>query len=87
MLKSVMLIHEIVHRIDFSYLAEMFRFLGVFVCEGILLEDGIEETLTENKGNYDVYIYMGGREITKEQADALGCTVEKYSRLTNILPS
>lgn len=86
MLKSVMLIHEIIHRIDFSYLAEMFRFLGVFVCEGILLEEGFEETLTDKKGNYDVYIYVGSREITQKEADALGCTTAKYSRLINILP-
>ena len=87
MLKSVMLIHEIAHRIDFSYLAEMFRFLGVFVCEEILLNEGFEETLTENKGNCDVYIYVGSREISKEEEEVLGCTMEKYSRLTNILPS
>ena len=47
MLKSVMLIHEIAHRMDFSYLAEMFRFLGVFVCEGIMLEDGFEDILID----------------------------------------
>ena len=79
MLKSVMLIHEIAHRMDFSYLAEMFRFLGVFVCEGILLEDGFEDILTDKKGNYDVYVCVGSREITQKQADALGCTVEKYA--------
>lgn len=86
MLKSVMLIHEIAHRMDFSYLAEMFRFLGVFVCEGILLEDGFEDILTDKKGNYDVYVCVGSREITKKQADALGCTVEKYAWLINRLP-
>lgn len=42
--RSIKIIHDIIHRIDYSYIAEFFRFIGILVCEEILVEPGKEKS-------------------------------------------
>ena len=67
-LKSIIIIHDIIYRMDFAYLAELFRFLGIFVCEDILVEMDAEQILERyNSTDYDAYIFVGNREITDKE--------------------
>lgn len=68
-LKSVKIVHDDIHRIDFSYLAEFFRMMGIFVCESILVEQE-KETDTQKNTKYSAYICVGKKWFS-EQEEAL----------------
>lgn len=81
-LKSIMIIHDVIYRTDFSYLAEMFRFLGIFVCEDILVKMDARQLLEKSSSeDYDAFIFVGNREITNQEERLLGCTAEEYASL------
>lgn len=88
--KSVKITHDILHRIDFFYIAELFRFMGILVCENILIGDGIdkspEEIETEKNTIYNAEIYVGKREINRAEAEALGCPEERYQEKLKEFP-
>lgn len=87
--RSVKIIHDIIHRIDYSYIAEFFRFIGILVCEEILIEPQGEKdknTEIEKKTKYSAQIYVGEREIDQNVADKIGLGVEQYSKLISELP-
>lgn len=79
--RSVNITHDILHRIDFSYIAELFRFMGILVCENILFDDSKSENQTEETVQDTIYsadIYIGKRSINAAEAEALGCSDEEY---------
>ncbi len=86
--RSVKIYHDIIHRINFAYLAEFFRFIGILVCEEIIVEssDSHEKTEIERNTQYDVHIYVGNREIGEEAERELGISAEAYRLLTAKLP-
>lgn len=86
--RSVKIYHEIINRINFFYLAEFFRFMGILVCEEIIVEpQGIQEkTEIEKNTKYDAYIYVGKRKIDKEAEKKLGISAEDYEKLCAALP-
>lgn len=73
LLSSVLITHNIINRIDFSYLAEFFRFLGVYVCEDIQLDtnektsDSDEKTEVELRTVYNAYIYIGNYNMEQKR--------------------
>lgn len=60
--RSVEIVHNDLNRIDFSYLAEFFRLMGVFVCENILVEPQ-EKTEAEKSTKYSAHIYVGKKTL------------------------
>ena len=76
--RSVQIIHDILHRIDFSYLAELLRFMGIFVCEKILVDE--EESASEKRTRYSARLYTGKRTIVPEEEKILQCSKEKYNQ-------
>ena len=88
--RSVKITHDILHRIDFFYIAELFRFMGILVCENILIEDGIgkspEEKETEKNTVYNAEIYVGKQKINSAEAEALGCSEERYQEKIKEFP-
>lgn len=80
--RSVKITHDILHRIDFSYIAEFFRFMGILVCEDILIEYGKNKTPEEKEAEkntvYSAEIYIGKREINCNEAIELGSTEMEY---------
>lgn len=85
-LNSIRIIHDILHRTDFFYLAELFRFMGVFVCEKILVEPIQTETEAERNTMYDAYIYIGKLHLTEEESDKLSLSQEEYNTRIDALP-
>ncbi len=86
-LKSIIIIHDIIYRMDFAYLAELFRYLGIFVCEDILVEMDEEQILERyNSTDYDAYIFVGNKKITDKEEKLLGCRIEEYAGLIGKLP-
>lgn len=81
--RSVQIIHDILHRIDFSYLAELFRFMGILVCEKILV-DG-EESESEKRTRYSARLYTGKRTIVPEEEEMLQRSKEKYKQYLELL--
>ncbi len=82
--RSIKIIHDIIHRIDYSYIAEFFRFIGILVCEEILVEPGKEKsrnTDIEKKTKYSVQIYVGERRIERVTAGKIELSVEQYDKL------
>lgn len=84
--KSVKIIHSFLQRINFSYLAEFFRFIGIFVCEEILNMPLEEKTEAEWNTPYNACVYVGKRDILAEDAQNINMSVEKYQSLLKDLP-
>lgn len=86
--RSVKIYHDIIHRINFTYLAEFFRFMGVLVCEEIIVEaqDNQEKTEIEKNTLYDIHIYVGNKKINKEEEKELGISAKNYEVLIAKLP-
>ena len=88
--KSIKLVHNILQRIDFSYLAEFFRFMGILVCEEILTEQtaGAVETGAEsiNRTVYSAEAFVGKRRLQKSEAQKLNVSVEGYADMVAGLP-
>lgn len=86
--RSVKIYHDIIHRINFAYLAEFFRFIGILVCEEIIVEppDSQEKTEIERNTQYNAHIYVGNKEISEEAERELGISAEAYKVLTAKLP-
>lgn len=83
--RSILITHDIVNRVDFSYLAELFRFMGFFVCEDILL-DTSERTEAEVHTRYDVKIYVGMPEVGLNEEKIPGLSAGQYNELFKKLP-
>jgi len=85
--KSVRITHNILQRIDFSYLAEFLRFMGIWVCEEILTEqlDGMAEG-TENRAAYSAEVYVGSRILREDEAGKLKISAAEYKTMINGLP-
>lgn len=87
--RSVNITHDILHRIDFFYIAELFRFMGILVCENILLDgDGKGENLERKDAQSTIYsaeIFVGKHSINAAEAGALGCSVEEYQNQLKVL--
>lgn len=83
--KSVKITHNVKQRIDFSYLAEFFRFIGIFVCEEIMTEPD-EKTKAETHTVYSACVFVGKRELQEEDADILNISVEDYGDMIAGLP-
>lgn len=66
--KSVKIVHDVMNRIDFAYLAEFFRFLGIFVCEDILVEQAEDKTEIEENTVQSVCICAGTGEMGERKA-------------------
>lgn len=84
--RSVRIIHDILHRTDFFYLAELFRFMGIFVCEKILVEPVQTETEAERNTLYDARIYIGERQISNIESEKLNLSQEEYKTRIDALP-
>lgn len=88
--RSVKITHDILHRMDFSYIAELFRFMGILVCENILIDDGIEKSPKEKEAEkntvYSAEIFVGRREINEIEAEVLGCSGTDYQSKLDELP-
>jgi len=76
-LKTVRIIHEIFHRMDYIYLAEAFRFLGIFVCEEILME-GLGKSQADSDTECDAVIFVGSTELSEKEAGKLGVAAKEY---------
>lgn len=88
--RSVKIAHDIIHRIDYAYLAEFFRFMGILVCEDILVEasdDDAERTEAELNTKYNAYIYIGERTLAEDEINALGTSEDKYKEQVQMLPA
>lgn len=83
---SVEISHDIVHRIDFCYLAEFFRFIGIFVCEDIFIERR-EKTEIERKTNYSAQICVGHKEVSAEQAQTWHMSADEYGKIVENMPN
>ena len=85
--RSVKIIHDLLHRIDYTYLAELFRFMGILVCEEILVERQ-ELTQAEKSTDYNAVIYVGNRVITGKEKELLGgvCSAAEYDERIRELP-
>ncbi len=68
--KAVEIIHDDLHRIDYSFLAEFFRFMGAFVCENILIEPH-EKSKAEKNTGYGAHIYVGKRNLSVDESSML----------------
>lgn len=79
--RSVKIAHDIIHRIDFFYLTELFHFMGIFVCEDILVEKNREETAAEKSTVYDACIYVGSRNPGEEELASFSLDRESYGEL------
>lgn len=84
---AIKIIHDTVHRLDFLFLAEFFRFMGIFVGEDTIYEFDPEES--SNKKCFEIFIFAGRRE--KEQkvhpkVKALAGTVDKFIVQRNLFP-
>lgn len=86
--KSVKITHNIWQRIDFSYLAEFFRFIGIFVCEEILTDPGTEKTKAEENTVYSAQVYVGKQKLQAEEAEKLDISMNEYeNRVEELLCS
>lgn len=79
--RSVKIMHDNIHRIDFTYLAELFHFMGIFVCEDILVEKERIETEAEENTDYDALIYVGSRNPGEKELAFLSMDREDYAKL------
>lgn len=84
--KSVKIMHDNIHRADFTYLAEFFRLMGIFVCEDILVEKNREETTAEKNTVYDACIYVGNREVKEDELAMLSWERGDYETMLKQLP-
>ncbi len=86
--KSIKIIHNIVRRADYVFLSEFFRFIGIFVCEGILIEKPNDRTRAEKNTRYDACIYVGQMEVPENDDSLLSKIVdrEEYKELIKNLP-
>lgn len=84
--KSVRITHNILQRIEFTCLAEFFRFIGVFMCEEILTDPPEERTEAERNTKYSAQIYVGKRKLSEEEAGKLNLTAEQYEKKVASLP-
>ena len=87
--KSVKISHDIIHRIDYCYLAEFFRFMGILVCEDILVEriqNGDERTNIERGTDYSANIYVGEKQLGTEDEQALGISADEYRKWIGTFP-
>jgi len=84
--RTVKIVHDIIHRIDFTYLAELFHFMGIFVCEDILIEK--DRVLTEAEKNtlYDAVIYVGSLNPGEHELASVSLGCESYADLMKNLP-
>lgn len=80
--RSVKIFHDVIHRIDFSYLAEFFRFMGILVCEEILVEESPQPTSAEENTVYNASIYVGNRYLSQMEEKMLGsaCPAAEYTK-------
>lgn len=91
-LNAVRIIHNILNRTNYVFLAEFFRMLGVFVWEDILPGDGEEtaeerkKTEAEKKTVCDVNIFVGAEHLSGQGAERMGCTGEAYEEMIGRLP-
>lgn len=86
--QTVKIIHNILQRLDFSYLAEFFRFMGILVCEEVLTEQNEsnnQNTRIEQDTGCDAWIFVGKRTLGNEEAEALHISVEEYGQLVKNL--
>lgn len=86
---SIKIIHDIVHRADYVFLSEFFRFIGIFVCEGILFEKN-DRTEAEKNAKYDIWVFVGEKELSSSGAGELLNQITdntEYSKLIGSLPS
>lgn len=87
--RSAKISHDVIHRIDFAYLAEFFRFLGIFVCEDILVEapgQKADRTEIERNTKFSAQIYVGEKEINPEEEKVLRIPADEYRKLVGELP-
>lgn len=84
--KSVKIFHNILQRIDFSYLAEFFRFMGIFVCEEMLTDLPEEKTEAEWNTRYSAYVYVGRRDLREQDTQKIRMSVERYQGMLAALP-
>lgn len=84
--KSVKIMHDNIHRADFNYLTELFRFMGIFVCEDILVEKNRVETAAEKSTVYDACIYVGNRNPNDKELVAFSQDRVSYANVMKWLP-
>ncbi len=81
-MKAIKFIHDIVHRGDYIYVSEFFRFIGVFICEDIVEKDENLISAMEQNTKYDVCIYVG--KVEKDTSTIW--SKEEYQRFEAELP-
>lgn len=84
--RSVKIIHDVIHRTDFTFLTELFHFMGIFVCEDILVEKDRKETPAEKNTEYDAFIYVGHRNPREDELSSFSLDLERYIELIGKLP-
>lgn len=79
-LKSIQIRHDIIHRIDYNYLAEFFRFLGIFVCEESIAASEEKESKTQAECStvYSVYLCIGKKDMDFSYLTTVGISAEEY---------
>ena len=87
-IRSVKIIHDIIHRADYIFLSEFLRFIGVLVYEDILFEREIDKTSYEKKTQCSACVFIGERSLSPENSDLLAPIVDEkeYGDLIGRLP-
>lgn len=86
--RSIKIIHDTLHRIDFCYLTEFFRFIGLLVCEENIwaLLEYEDTTDIERNTAYSVNLYVGNRKPDLMCLEKTGITKEEYENYIRKLP-
>ncbi len=88
-LRSVKIFHAIIDRINYTYLAEFFRFMGVLVCEEILVEmkeDNSDQNEIGHNTKYNAYICVAKKTLDSDEMQALNVSAVIYDGIISRLP-
>ena len=87
-IRSVKIIHDIIHRADYIFLSEFLRYIGVLVYEDILFDREIDKTSYEKKTQCSACVFIGERSLSEENRDLLAPIVDEteYADLISRLP-
>lgn len=87
-IRAVRIIHDIIHRADYIFLSEFFRFMGVLVYEDILFDREIDKTSYEKNTKCSACVFIGERTLGAENKALLAPIVDEaeYEDLIKRLP-
>ena len=87
-IRAVKIIHDIIHRTDYIFLAEFLRFIGVLVYEDILFDREADKTSYEKKTQCSACVFIGEKSPQEKNKELLTKIVDEkeYADLISHLP-